>query len=180
MLKELFTPLYLARLAISFAFSVVTVTVVAWTVTWFVADWAIEKALTAQTAHIQGVEGTVLSNKESNEKAVSGLEDALNRLSDKIDALGGKLETSSQNVAELNGTVGVLNASLNSSITRQASFERFVIAQLLKEDPGSLEPTKALGYWKERGLDFDTYKILAEFPESDSLATWLKYGQAAP
>lgn len=102
------------------------------------------------------------------------LEVALNALSGKFDGLGEKLETSGNKVAELTGTVSALNDKLDSSIARQTNFEQVVIARLLKEDPSSAEPAKAMMYWEARGIGPAQYQEITGSLEAESVATWLK------
>ena len=103
------------------------------------------------------------------------LEIALNALSGKFDGLGEKLEVSGNKVAELTGTVNVLNSNLDSSIVRQTNFEQFVMAQLLKQDPASVQPTRAMIYWGEKGIGTAEYQALTGDMEAAAVATWLKY-----
>ena len=163
-LKDIFSLVFIGRLLLTIA----GVAATAWVVAWFVSDWAVEKALTAQTSHIEGVETTQESDRRlivEGDKDVrvdlgaaitessKRLEAAINVLSSKMDGLGDKLETSGNKVAELTGTVNVLNSKLDGSITRQTTFEQFVMARLLKEDPDSAEPAKAMIYWGQRGIE---------------------------
>jgi hypothetical protein len=62
--KETFSATFVFRTAIN----IVAVALTGWGVTWFVANWTIDKAMMAQTAHIQGVETKQDADRQAAEK----------------------------------------------------------------------------------------------------------------